>query len=99
MGVVRAEALPDLPAIADFLPGYEAILLNGIGAPRNSPADVIAKLNKEISTIVTDPATKARLADLGNEPLVMTPEEFGKLLAEETAKWGNLIRTAHLKPT
>jgi tripartite-type tricarboxylate transporter receptor subunit TctC len=95
----RSEALPDLPAIADFLPGYEAILLNGIGAPRNTPADVIAKLNKEISAIVTDPTTKARLADLGNEPLVLTPEEFGKLLAAETDKWGNLIRTAHLKPT
>jgi tripartite-type tricarboxylate transporter receptor subunit TctC len=95
----RSKALPDLPAIAEFLPGYEAILLNGIGAPRNTPADVIAKLNREISAIVTDPTTKARLADLGNEPLVMTPEEFGKLLAEETVKWGNLIRTAHLKPT
>jgi tripartite-type tricarboxylate transporter receptor subunit TctC len=95
----RSEALPDLPAIAEFLPGYEAILLNGIGAPRNTPPDVIAKLNKEISAIVTDPTTKARLAGLGNEPLVMTPEEFGQLLAAETDKWGNLIRTAHLKPT
>jgi tripartite-type tricarboxylate transporter receptor subunit TctC len=95
----RSEALPDLPAIADFLPGYEAILLNGIGAPRNTPADVIEKLNKEISAIVTDPGMRARLADLGNQPLAMTPAEFGKLLADETEKWGNLIRTAHLKPT
>jgi tripartite-type tricarboxylate transporter receptor subunit TctC len=95
----RSEALPDLPAIADVLPGYEASLINGIGAPRNTPADVIEKLNKAISAIVTDPGMKARLADLGNEPLAMTPAEFGKLLADETEKWGNLIRTAHLKPT
>jgi tripartite-type tricarboxylate transporter receptor subunit TctC len=94
----RSEALPDLPTIADVLPGYEATLINGIGAPRSTPADVIEKLNKEISAIVTDPGMKARLADLGNEPLAMTPAEFGKLLADETKKWGNLIRTAHLKP-
>jgi tripartite-type tricarboxylate transporter receptor subunit TctC len=95
----RSDALPDLPTIADFLPGYEASLLNGIGAPRNTPDAVIETLNKAISAIVTDPAMKARLADLGNDPLAMTPAEFGRLLAEETDKWGNLIRTAHLKPT
>ena len=95
----RSEVLPDLPTIADVLPGYEATLINGVGAPRNTPVDVIEKLNKEISAIVTDPGMKARLADLGNDPLAMTPAEFGKLLADETEKWGNLIRTAHLKPT
>jgi tripartite-type tricarboxylate transporter receptor subunit TctC len=94
----RSPALPDLPTIADFLPGYEASLLNGVGAPRNTPADVIEKLNKEIGAIVTEPGMKTRLADLGNVPVAMTPAGFGKALADETNKWENLIRTAHIKP-
>jgi tripartite-type tricarboxylate transporter receptor subunit TctC len=94
----RSEAFPDLPTIGSFLPGYEASLLNGIGAPRSTPAEVIARLNKEISAIVGEPAIKARLADLGNVPVATTPAEFGKVLAEETEKWANLIRAAHLKP-
>jgi tripartite-type tricarboxylate transporter receptor subunit TctC len=94
----RSEAFPDLATIGDILPGYEASLLNGIGAPRNTPFDVIDRLNKEIGAIVTAPAMTARLADLGNVPVVMTPAELARALAEETEKWGNVIRTAHLKP-
>jgi tripartite-type tricarboxylate transporter receptor subunit TctC len=94
----RSEALPDLPAIGDFLPGYEATLLNGVGVPRNTPANIVERLNKEISAIVAEPEMKARLADLGNVPVVMTPAEFSEALADETKKWGNLIRTAHIQP-
>lgn len=94
---VRSKSLPDLPTIGDFLPGYEASLLNRVGAPRQTPADVIDKLNKEINTMIAEPAMKARLADLGNVPVAMTPTEFAKVLADETDKWGNLIRTNHIK--
>jgi tripartite-type tricarboxylate transporter receptor subunit TctC len=94
----RFEALSSVPTIAEFLPGYEASLLNGVGAPQNTPAEIIDELNKEISAIVVEPTMIARLADLGNVPVAMTPGEFGKTLAEETEKWGNLIRAAHIKP-
>jgi tripartite-type tricarboxylate transporter receptor subunit TctC len=94
----RSEALPDLPTIGEFLPGYEATLLNGLGAPRDTPADIIERLNKEINAALADPVMKARLADLGNVPVAMTSTDFGKVLAEETEKWGNVIRTANLKP-
>src|SRR5262249_44164106 len=94
----RSEALPDLPTVGDFLPDYEASLLNGVGAPRRTPADVIDKLNKEINAIIAESAMKVRLADLGNVPVAMTPPEFAKVLAEETEKWGTLIRANHIKP-
>ena len=94
----RFEALPDLPTIGDFLPGYEAILITGLGAPRNVPAEIIDRLSGEISAALVDPGIKARLADLGNEAMPMTPPGFGKLMAEETEKWGKLIRAADIKP-
>ena len=94
----RFEALPDLPTISDFLPGYEAILITGLGAPRNVPAEIIDRLSGEISAALVDPGIKARLADLGNEAMPMTPPGFGKLMAEETEKWGKLIRAADIKP-
>ena len=81
---MRFEAFPDLPTIGEVLPGYEASLLNGVGAPRNTPAEIIDKLNKEVNATVVEPAMKARLADLGNVPVAMTPAEFGKTLVEET---------------
>lgn len=93
----RFEALPDLPTIGDFLPGYEATLLSGFGAPRNVPAEVVDRLNKEINAIIADPGMKARLADLGNEPVSMTSADFGKVLADETAKWAKVIRAANIK--
>jgi tripartite-type tricarboxylate transporter receptor subunit TctC len=94
----RSAALPDLPTISDFLPGYEATLLQGLGAPRNVPADVIERLNREITAALADPGIKTRLADLGNDPVAMSPADFGKVLAEETEKWAKLIRTANIKP-
>jgi tripartite-type tricarboxylate transporter receptor subunit TctC len=95
---MRSEALPDLPTIGDFLPGYEATLLQGLGAPKAAPAEVIERLNKEITVALTDPGIKARLADLGNDPVAMSPAAFGKVLADETEKWGKVIRTANIKP-
>jgi tripartite-type tricarboxylate transporter receptor subunit TctC len=92
------EALPGLPTIGDFLPGYEATLFAGLGAPKNIPAEIAESLNKEITAALADPGMKARLADLGNEPLPMTPADFGKLIAEETEKWGKAIRANKIKP-
>jgi len=94
----RSDVLPDLPTIGDFLPGYEATLLTGLGAPKNTPPEIVERLNKEISAALTDPGMKARLADLGNVPMTMTPASFGKLIADETEKWARVIRTANIKP-
>jgi tripartite-type tricarboxylate transporter receptor subunit TctC len=93
----RSEALPDLPTIGDFLPGYEATLMNGLGAPKRTPADIVGRLNKEINAIIGDPGMKARLDDLGNVPASMTSADFGKFLADETEKWGKVIRAANIK--
>jgi tripartite-type tricarboxylate transporter receptor subunit TctC len=93
----RAELLPDVPALSEFLPGYDATGWNGIGAPRGTPSVIIEKLNKEINTIVLDPAMKARLISLGVEPLSMAPAEFGKRIADDTEKWAKVIRFANIK--
>jgi tripartite-type tricarboxylate transporter receptor subunit TctC len=93
----RSEALPDLPTIGEFLPGYEASQWYGIGAPKNTPAEIVDRLNKEINAALADPKIKARLADLGGTPLVGSPADFGKLIAEETEKWGKVIRAANIK--
>jgi len=95
---MRSEALPGLPTIGDFLPGYEASLFTGIGAPKNAPAEIVERLNKEIKAALAEAGMEVRLADLGNVPMPMTPAEFGKLLAEETEKWGKVIRAANIKP-
>jgi tripartite-type tricarboxylate transporter receptor subunit TctC len=94
---VRSEALPDLPTVADFVPGYEASGWFGIGAPRNTPAEIIGKLNGEINAGLAEAKIKARLADLGSTPLVFSPAEFGKHLADETEKWGKVIKFAGAK--
>jgi tripartite-type tricarboxylate transporter receptor subunit TctC len=94
----RSEALPDIPTVSDFVPGYEASAWYGIGAPRNTPAEIVDKLNKEINAALADPKIKARLADLGGTVLGGSPADFGKLIADETEKWGKVIRTANLKP-
>jgi tripartite-type tricarboxylate transporter receptor subunit TctC len=94
----RLEALPDVPAIGEFLPGYEASSWDGIAAPRNTPAEIIARLNAEINAALADAKIKARLADLGAAPLPMTPVEFGKLIVADTEKWAKVIRAAHIKP-
>ena len=94
----RSEALPDIPTVGDFVPGYEASAWFGIGAPKNTPAEIVDKLNKEINAALADPKIKARLADLGGTVLAGSPADFGKLIADETEKWGKVIRAANIKP-
>jgi tripartite-type tricarboxylate transporter receptor subunit TctC len=94
----RAELLPQLPTIADFVPGYEASQWYGISAPKNTPAEIVGKLNREINAGIADPAMKARFAAIGGEPLPGSPGEFGSLIAEETEKWGKVVRAAGIKP-
>jgi tripartite-type tricarboxylate transporter receptor subunit TctC len=93
----RAEALPDLPTMDSFLPGYEASVLQGIGAPKNTPVEVIDKLNKEINAGLADPKLKARLADVGGTPLVGSAADFGRLIADETEKWGKVVKFVGIK--
>ena len=93
----RSEALPDIPTVADFVPGYEASAWFGIGAPKNTPAEIVEKLNKEINAGLADPKLKARLADLGGTVLAGSPADFGKFIADETEKWGKVIRAANIK--
>jgi tripartite-type tricarboxylate transporter receptor subunit TctC len=90
--------LPELPTIGDFLPRYEATFVVGLGAPKNVPAEIVDQLNREINAAFADPGITARLADLGTVPLPMTSTEFGKLLADETEKWGKVIKSAGIKP-
>jgi tripartite-type tricarboxylate transporter receptor subunit TctC len=94
----RSDALPTVPAIAEFVPGYEATSFFGIGVPRGTPTEIVDRLNKEINTGLADPKMKARLADLGSEAMPMTPAEFGKLVADETEKWAKVVKFAGLKP-
>jgi tripartite-type tricarboxylate transporter receptor subunit TctC len=93
----RSAALRDVPAVAEFVPGYEAIVWDGVGAPAHTPPDIIAKLNKAINSVLTDPAVKARFADLGSEPMVMSPAEFGQFIAAESQKWGKVVKAAGIK--
>ena len=93
----RSEALPDLPTVGDFVPGYEASGWNGVCAPRNTPGEIIETLNKEINAGLADPKVKARLADLGVTTLAGSSTAFGKLIAEETEKWGKVVRATNIK--
>ena len=93
----RADALPDLPAVAETLPGYQAASFYGIGAPRNTPAEIVAVLNNAVNAGLADPKLKARLTDLGSVLLPGPPARFGQLIADETEKWGKVIRFAGLK--
>jgi tripartite-type tricarboxylate transporter receptor subunit TctC len=93
----RSDALPDIPTVSEFVPGYEASLCLGLGAPKATPAEIVEKLNKEINAGLADPKMKARLADLGGEALALSPADFAKLIAEETEKWGKVIRAANIK--
>jgi tripartite-type tricarboxylate transporter receptor subunit TctC len=94
----RSEMLPELPVVGDFVPGYEASQWYGISAPANTPAEIVGRLNKEINAAIADPGMKARLAAIGGEPLPGPPAEFGKLIAEESAKWETVVRSAGIKP-
>ncbi len=94
----RSEALPEIPTVGEFVPGYEASSWQGIGAPKNTSAEIVEKLNKEVNAGLADPKMKARFAELGNAVLPGSPADFGKLIAEETEKWGKVIRAANIKP-
>jgi tripartite-type tricarboxylate transporter receptor subunit TctC len=94
----RADVLPDLPTVGEFLLGFEASNWFGVGAPKATPAAIVDRLNKEINAGLADPKIKARLAELGGDVLALSPADFGKLIAEETDKWGKVIRAANIKP-
>ena len=94
----RSEALPDIPTLSEFVPGYEAILWDGIGSPSNTPPEIIAILNKQVNVALADPMFKRQLADLGIEPFANTPAEFGKFLVEDVEKWAKVIKFAGIKP-
>jgi tripartite-type tricarboxylate transporter receptor subunit TctC len=93
----RVDALPDIPTMADFIPGFEAIGWVGVGAPKKTPVEIIDKLNKEINAGLADPKINARIADLGGTRLVLSPAAFGKLITDEVEKWGKVIRAANIK--
>ena len=95
---MRAQVLPDVPPVGDFVPGYETSQWYGMCAPGKTPLEIIGKLNKEINAAIADPGMKARLAAIGGEPLPGTPAEFGRLIADETEKWAKVVQAAGLKP-
>ena len=94
----RSTALPDIPTVSEFVPGYDATGWYGVGAPKRTPADIVDKLNREVNAGLADRKLKARLADVGVEPTPMAPAEFGKLIADDTEKWGKVIKAANIKP-
>ena len=97
-GATRAAVLPDVPALAEFLPGYEASIFVGIAAPRNTPGEIIDKLHLEINLALSDSRITLRIADLGDTPLSLSTSEFAKLIVDETEKWGKVIRAENIKP-
>jgi tripartite-type tricarboxylate transporter receptor subunit TctC len=94
----RSELLPDIPALSEFLPGYDAAAWMGISAPANTPPEIIGRLNKEINAALTDATLKLRLAELGSSAVGGSPADYARLLAEEAEKWGKVIRAANIKP-
>ena len=96
-GETRSQALPDIPTVGEFVPGYEAAVWNGVVAPKNTPAEIIGKLNSEINAGLTDPKMMARLSDMGSVPTSMSPADFGKFIVDDTDKWGRVIRGANIK--
>jgi tripartite-type tricarboxylate transporter receptor subunit TctC len=94
----RSEILPDIPTLSEFLPGYEASFWGGFGAPKNTPGEIVDKLNKEINAALANPKINAQLADLGGTVLPGSAADFGKLIADDTEKWGKVIRAANIKP-
>ena len=96
--MARSAALPDLPSVSEFIPGYEASAVWGLGAPRNTPVEIIDKLNKEINAALSDPKLKGRFTEIGISVLAGSPADFGKLIAAETEKWGKVVKFANIKP-
>jgi tripartite-type tricarboxylate transporter receptor subunit TctC len=94
----RSEILPEIPTVGDVVADFEAVYWAGIGAPRNTPAEIIQRLNKEINTGLADPKMKARFADLGGSVLSGSSADFGKLIVDETEKWGKVVKFAGIKP-
>src|SRR5262245_36276646 len=94
----RSETLPDIPTMGEFVPGYEAPTWYGLGAPKNTPAEIVDKLNNEINAGLADPKLRVRLADLGGTVMMGSPADFGKLIADDTEKWAKVIRSANIKP-
>ena len=94
----RSEALPDIPTVGEFLPGYEASAWYGIGVPKNTPAEIVDTLNEAINAGLADPTITARLADLGGVPMPMSPADFAKLIADETEKWAKVVKFSGAKP-
>jgi tripartite-type tricarboxylate transporter receptor subunit TctC len=94
----RAEALPDVPAIAETVPGYEVNVWNGISVPKGTPPEVVDTLNRAVNAVLADPRVKARFTELGGAPMPMTPAEFGDLVARETEKWAKVVKFAGIKP-
>jgi tripartite-type tricarboxylate transporter receptor subunit TctC len=90
--------LPDLPTVGEFVPGYEASAWLGVGTPAKTPVEIIDKLNREINAVLSDPKFKTLIPNLGGSVLPGSPAEFGKLIADETGKWGKVIRAANIKP-
>jgi tripartite-type tricarboxylate transporter receptor subunit TctC len=97
-GAVRSQALPDMPTVAEVVPGYETSAWYGVGAPKGTPAEIIEGINREVGAGLADTRMKARFAELGGAPMPMTPAEFTRLIADETDKWAKVIRRANLKP-
>jgi tripartite-type tricarboxylate transporter receptor subunit TctC len=95
--IKRSESLPDIPTVAEFVPGFEASSWFGVAAPKGTAAAIIERLNKEINAGLADPTIKSRLLDMGGTPLSGSPAEYGKLIADETEKWGKVIRAAGIK--
>src|SRR5262249_2027303 len=95
---VRSDTLPDVPTMADFLPGYESSAWFGVGAPRSTPMEIVEMVNKEINAALSDPKMKARLADFGGTAIAGSPADFGKLIVDEIEKWGKVVRFAGIKP-
>jgi tripartite-type tricarboxylate transporter receptor subunit TctC len=97
LGATRSPQLPDIPTVAEFVPGYEASYWTGLGAPRDTPAEIVDRLNREVNAALADPAIRARLDALGASPMPGSPADFGRLIADETERWGKVIRTAGIK--
>ncbi len=94
----RSDELPDVPSIGEFVPGYEASQWYGIGAPKGTSTEVVERLNRETNAVLADPKMKARLAELGASVLSGSPADFGKLIADETAKWAKVVKISGAKP-
>jgi tripartite-type tricarboxylate transporter receptor subunit TctC len=95
---MRSEALPDIPAVAAFVPGYEASTWFGVGAPRKTPIEIVNKLNSEINAVLAKPAMKARLSDLGPTAFTGSPADFEKYIVDETDKWAKVVTLSGVKP-